>query len=98
MIAIHETLTDKRDVKVFTKGSNVTNIGFYKEQFDKPGDDEQRKIYDIIIETTKLQGEARRQAITGDYGDYEATALITEDRNMRVKANSEASLLFRYLP
>ncbi|RPA94597.1 hypothetical protein L873DRAFT_1700991 [Choiromyces venosus 120613-1] len=73
MIAIHEALTDKRDVKVVTaKGSNVTNIGFYKEQPDKPGDDEQRKMDDIIIETTKLQGEAWRQATLGDYGDYEA--------------------------
>ena len=89
MIAIHEALSDKRDVKVVTaKGSNVTNIGFYKEQLDKPGDDEQRKIDDIIIETTKLQGEARRQAVPGDYGDYEAAVLITEDRNMRVKANA----------
>ncbi|PUU73083.1 hypothetical protein B9Z19DRAFT_1069268 [Tuber borchii] len=89
MIAINEALNDKRDVKVVTaKGSNVTNIGFYKEQLDKPRDDEQRKIDDIIIETTKLQGEARRQAIPGDYGDYEAAVLITEDRNMRVKANA----------
>ncbi|KAG0126475.1 hypothetical protein HOY82DRAFT_491739 [Tuber indicum] len=89
MIAINEALTDKRDVKVVTaKGSNVTNIGFYKEQLDKPGDDEQRKIDDIIIETTKLQGEARRKAIPGDYGDYEAAVLITEDRTMRVKANA----------
>ena len=92
MIAIHEALTDKRDVKVVTaKRSNMTNIGFCKEQLeslDKPGDDEQRKIDDIIIETTKLQGEARRQAMPGDYGDYEAAVLITEDRNMRVKANA----------
>ncbi|PWW79037.1 hypothetical protein C7212DRAFT_167186 [Tuber magnatum] len=89
MIAIHEALTDKRDVKVVTaKGNNVTSIGFYKEQLEKSGDDEQRKIDDIIIETTKLQGEARRQAVPGDYGDYEAAVLITEDRNMRVKANA----------
>jgi rRNA-processing protein FCF1 len=89
MIAINEALTDERDVKVVTaKGSNVTKSGFYKEQLDKPGDDEQRKIDDVIIETTKLQGEARRQAIPGDYGDYEAAVLITEDRNMRVKANA----------
>ncbi|KAG0639286.1 hypothetical protein HOY80DRAFT_886553 [Tuber brumale] len=89
MIAINEALTDKRDVKVVTaKGSNVTNIGFYKEQLDRLGDDEQRKIDDIIIETTRLQGEARRQAIPGDYGDYEAAVLITEDRGMRVKANA----------
>ena len=55
LIAIHEALTDKRDVKVVTaKGSNVANTGFYKEQLDNPGDDEQRKIDDIIIETTIL--------------------------------------------
>ncbi|PUU75592.1 hypothetical protein B9Z19DRAFT_1089973 [Tuber borchii] len=73
MIAIKEALNDKRDVKV--------------EQLDKPGDDEQSKI-DEIIETTKLQGESRRQAMPGDYGDYEAAVLITEDRNVRVKANA----------
>ncbi|RPA90854.1 hypothetical protein L873DRAFT_1716341, partial [Choiromyces venosus 120613-1] len=57
MISIHEALTDKRDVKVFTaKERNVTNIGCYKEQLDKHGHGRQRKIDDIIIETTKLRG------------------------------------------
>ncbi|KAG0132205.1 hypothetical protein HOY82DRAFT_307259 [Tuber indicum] len=37
-IVTDETLTDKRGVNVVTaKGSNVTNIGFYKEQVDKHG-------------------------------------------------------------
>ncbi|RPB04329.1 hypothetical protein L873DRAFT_1466350 [Choiromyces venosus 120613-1] len=87
IIAIHEALTDNRDVKVFTaKGCNVTNMGFYKEQFDDGG---QGKIDDIIIETTKVQGEARRQAMPKDYGDCEVAVLITEDCNMHVKANSQ---------
>jgi len=60
MIAIHEALSHKKDVKVVpTKGSNVTNIGFYKDQLDNPGDYEWREI-DGIIEDTKPQGEARR--------------------------------------
>ncbi|RPB04309.1 hypothetical protein L873DRAFT_1799813, partial [Choiromyces venosus 120613-1] len=80
MIAIHEALTDKRDVKVVTaKGRNVNNIGFYKEQPDKPGDDKQRKMDDMIIATTKLQGKAWRQAMLGDYGDYEAAIPVQLD-------------------
>ncbi|RPB04298.1 hypothetical protein L873DRAFT_1786525 [Choiromyces venosus 120613-1] len=86
-MAIHEALTDNRDVKIFTaKGCNVTNMGFYKEQFDDGG---QYKIDDIIIETTKLWGEAWRQAMPRDYGDCEVAVLITEDCNMRVKANAQ---------
>ncbi|CAZ84833.1 unnamed protein product [Tuber melanosporum] len=37
-IATNKALTDKRGVNVVNaKGSNVTNIGFYKEQVDKHG-------------------------------------------------------------
>lgn len=81
-------MSEKRDVKVVTaKGNNVTNIGFYKEQLERHGEDELRNIDDIIIQTTKQQGAVRRQ-ILGNAGEAEPAVLITEDVNMRVKANA----------
>lgn len=85
---INDYLSEKKDIKVVTaKGNNVTNIGFYKEQLEKHGEVEIRNIDDIIIQTTKQQGEVRRQML-GDAGEAEPAVLITEDRNMRVKANA----------
>jgi hypothetical protein len=55
---------------------------------DKQGDEEFRNLDDIIIGTAKQQGEARRQAIPGNFGDSEPSVLVTEDRGMRVKPNS----------
>lgn len=72
---------------VTAKGNNVTNIGFYKEQLERHGEDELRNIDDIIIQTTKQQGVVRRQ-ILGNAGEAEPAVLITEDVNMRVKANA----------
>lgn len=81
-------MSEKRDVKVVTaKGNNVTNIGFYKEQLERHGEDELRNIDDIIIQTTKQQGTVRRQML-GNAGEAEPAVLITEDVNMRVKANA----------
>lgn len=81
-------MSEKRDVKVVTaKGNNVTNIGFYKEQLERHGEDELRNIDDIIIQTTKQQGAVRRQML-GNAGEAEPAVLITEDVNMRVKANA----------
>lgn len=88
IIAINDAVSEKRDVKVVTaKGNNVTNIGFYKEQLERHGEDELRNIDDIIIQTTKQQGVVRRQ-IMGNAGEAEPAVLITEDVNMRVKANA----------
>lgn len=88
IIAINDAVSEKRDVKVVTaKGNNVTNIGFYKEQLERHGEDELRNIDDIIIQTTKQQGVVRRQ-ILGNAGEAEPAVLITEDVNMRVKANA----------
>lgn len=88
IIAINEAVSEKRDIKVVTaKGNNVTNIGFYKEQLERHGEDELRNIDDIIIQTTKQQGVVRRQLL-GNAGEAEPAVLITEDVNMRVKANA----------
>lgn len=88
IIAINDAVSEKRDVKVVTaKGNNVTNIGFYKEQLERHGEDELRNIDDIIIQTTKQQGVVRRQML-GNAGEAEPAVLITEDVNMRVKANA----------
>ncbi|RPA94074.1 hypothetical protein L873DRAFT_1793213 [Choiromyces venosus 120613-1] len=46
MVAIHEALTEEKNVKiVIAKGSNMTNMGFYREQLDEG----QGRIDDIII-------------------------------------------------
>lgn len=88
IIAINDAVSEKRDIKVVTaKGNNVTNIGFYKEQLERHGEEELRNIDDIIIQTTKQQGAVRRQAL-GSAGEAEPAVLITEDVNMRVKANA----------
>lgn len=87
IIAINDAVSEKRDIKVVTaKGNNVTNIGFYKEQLERHGED-LRNIDDIIIQTTKQQGVVRRQML-GNAGEAEPAVLITEDVNMRVKANA----------
>ena len=46
------------------------------------------KIDEIIIDYETVGGEAWRWAMVGDYGYYEAAVLITEYRDMRVKANA----------
>lgn len=101
ILLINEYLSEKKDIKVITsKGNNVTYTGFYKEQLG--GAEDIRNIDDIIIQTTKQQGEIRRQTLK-EAGDAEPAVLITEDRNMRVKANARgvtaiaASALMRIL-
>jgi hypothetical protein len=101
IILISDYLNEKKDIKVITsKGNNVTYTGFYKEQLG--GAEDIRNIDDIIIQTTKQQGDIRRQALK-EAGDAEPAVLITEDRNMRVKANARgvtaiaASALMRIL-
>jgi rRNA-processing protein FCF1 len=90
MIAINKALADRRDVKIITaKGSDVTKVGFYREKLERDEDDETRNIDDIIIRATKNQADARRQMFgEAGMGDAQPAILLTEDTNMRVKANA----------
>jgi len=90
MIAINKALADHRDVRIITaKGSDVTKVGFYREKLERDEDDETRNIDDIIIRTTRNQADARRQIFgEADMGNAQPAILLTEDTNMRVKANA----------
>jgi hypothetical protein len=91
MIAINKAIADRKDVKIITaRGNDLTKVGFFKEKLEKD-DDETRNIDDVIIRTTEEQAQLRRQAFTqrGITGyDAETAILLTEDTNMRVKANA----------
>lgn len=93
MSAINKVVGQTKDVRVITaKGSDVTKLGFFREKLESDDDDESRNIDDIIIKTTKNHGEARRQVFKSagksDFGNAEPAILLTEDANMRVKANA----------
>lgn len=89
--AIQEAVSAKQDVRVITaKGNNVTNIGFFKERLDKYNEDEMN-IDDVIISITEQQGKVRAETMRANGtnpGQAQPAILITEDRNMRVKANA----------
>jgi predicted ribonuclease YlaK len=93
MIAINKAIAERKDVKIVTaKGNDVTKIGFFREKLERiEDDDETRNIDDIIIRTTRQQAQSRRQAFAEKgvigYGS-EPAILLTEDTNMRVKANA----------
>jgi len=89
MFAISHAVSEKRDVKVITaKGSNVTNSGFFREKLEREPESEDQNIDDIIITTTQRQGEARCVLLGAPVGGAQPAILITEDTNMRVKANA----------
>jgi predicted ribonuclease YlaK len=92
MIAINKIIAERKDVKIITaKGSDVTKAGFFREKLEKDDDDETRNIDDVIIRTTREQAQSRRQAFAerGVIGyNAETAILLTEDTNMRVKANA----------
>jgi len=97
MIAISKVIANGKDVRIIAaKNSDVTNAGFFREKLERDEDDETHNIDDIIICTTMYQSEARRQifkekGIIGLNG-AEPAILLTEDTNMRVKANARGVL------
>jgi len=104
MFAISQAVLDKWDVKVITaKGSNVTNSGFFREKLEREPESEDQNIDDIIIATTQKQGEARAQLLGRPVGGAQPAILVTEDTNMRNKANARGvpaiatTILRRYL-
>ncbi|KAI5777653.1 hypothetical protein EDC01DRAFT_635571 [Geopyxis carbonaria] len=87
MIAINKAITEKKDVKIITaKGNDLTKVGFFREKLERDEEDI-RNIDDVIIRTTKLQAELRSQTLP-PAGNAESAILLTEDTNMRVKANA----------
>ncbi|KAA8907426.1 hypothetical protein FN846DRAFT_946959 [Sphaerosporella brunnea] len=88
MIAINKVIAERKDVRIITaKGSDVTKAGFYKEKL-ADHDEETRNLDDVIIRTTKLQADARREVFGDRTYTAEPAVLLTEDTNMRVKANA----------
>ncbi|KAL7274419.1 hypothetical protein RUND412_002677 [Rhizina undulata] len=89
---ISSAVDEKRNLKVVTaKGNNVTTVGFYKEQLNNNGTEDHSNIDDVVIQVTKQQGEAKIQ-LSGARGV--PAVLITEDRNMRVKARARGVTAF----
>ena len=88
LATIQTSITAKRDLKIITaKGSNITNIsGFYKEKLQD--DSEDASIDDVIIAITESQGKHRTDLMEANHGSAQPAVLVTDDRNMRVKANA----------
>ena len=91
MIAINKAIADRANIRIITaKGNDVTKAGFFREKVERD-ENEIRNTDDIIIRTTRHQAESRRQAFAtkGVIGYASQPAiLLTEDTNMRVKANA----------
>ena len=73
--------------------SNVTNmgtnVGFYKEKLEEYSEGTDMSIDDVIIGITEAQGKIRAEmmrANSSDTGTAQPSVLVTDDRNMRVKA------------
>ena len=89
LIAISKAIADNANVRIVTAtGNDVTKAGFFREKV-KREENEIDKTYDAI-QTTRHQAESRRQAFATKgvigYGAQPAI-FLTEDTNMRVKAN-----------
>lgn len=111
MIAINKSIADRRDIRIITaKGSDVTKNGFFREKLehDPTDEDDARNIDDVIIKITKQQSMDRAaKAISNGKAVHNTNAehaiLLTEDTNMRVKANARGvpaistTVLKRYL-
>lgn len=89
LATIQASITAKRDLRIITaKGSNVTNIsGFYKEKLQD--DSEDASIDDVIIAITQSQGKIQAELMETNYGSAQPAVLVTDDTNMRVKANAK---------
>ena len=92
--AIHTSINAKMDLRIITaKGSNVTNMGtnmgFYKEKLEEYSEGADMSIDDVIIAITEAQGKLRAEMMRAnghDAGTAQPAVLVTDDRNMRVKA------------
>ena len=90
MIAINKAIADRANTRIITaKGNDVTKTVYFKEKVERD-ENEIRNTDDIIIRTTRHQVLSRRQAFAHRVIGYAAqpAILLTEDTNMRVKANA----------
>lgn len=93
--AIQASITAKKDLRIITaKGNNVTNmtnVGFYKEKLEEHPEGTE-SIDDVIIAITEAQGKLRAEMMRAngnDPGLAQPAVLVTDDRNMRVKATAK---------
>ncbi|RPB22750.1 hypothetical protein L211DRAFT_869220 [Terfezia boudieri ATCC MYA-4762] len=93
--AIQASIVAKKDLRIITaKGSNVTNMGmgFYREKLEDHYEGADMSIDDVIIAITEAQGKLRvemMRANGNDAGTAQPAVLVTDDRNMRVKATAK---------
>ncbi|KAF8418948.1 hypothetical protein EV426DRAFT_299395 [Tirmania nivea] len=95
--AIQTSITAKKDLRIITaKGSNLTNMstnmGFYKEKLEEHSEGADTSIDDVIIAITEAQGKLRAEMMRAngsDTGTAQPAVLVTDDRNMRVKATAK---------
>ena len=94
---IQASIIAKKDLRIITaKGSNVTNMGtnmgFYKEKLEEYYEGADMSIDDVIIAITEAQGKLRAEMMRAngnDAGTAQPAVLVTDDRNMRVKATAK---------
>ena len=108
MIAINKVISERKDLKIITaKNSDLTKLGFFREKLDRGVDDDGMNIDDVIIRTTRNVADSRRKSTTDNnkaaLQGAEPAVMLTEDVNMRVKANASGvpaistTVLKRYL-
>ncbi|KAI9812741.1 MAG: hypothetical protein M1827_004497 [Pycnora praestabilis] len=93
---VREAVAHGKKLRIVTaRGSDITSQGFYKEQIASYESDGHKNLDDIIIQTTKSQGDRLRKAVCSTSGEPEVThegaraaVLVTEDRALRVKAGA----------
>jgi hypothetical protein len=108
MIAINKVIAERKDIRIINaKNLDITKAGFFREKLERDEDDETRNIDDIILHMTRYQSEfrpgvfAEKGIIT--FNGAEPAILLTEDTNLRVKANAlgvpaiSTTVLRRYL-
>ncbi|KAF8545284.1 hypothetical protein BDD12DRAFT_785789 [Trichophaea hybrida] len=90
LYAIKQAIAGRKNIRIITaNNSDVTKAGFFREMLERDEDDEARDIDDIIICMTRQQSESRRQEFAEiGFNGAELAILLTEDTNMRVKANA----------
>ena len=89
LATIQASIIAKRDLRIVTaKGSDVTNSsGMYKEKLQE---EVETSIDDVVIAITELQGNKLQAELGGtNYGSARPAVLVTDDRNMRVKAGAK---------
>lgn len=86
--AIKKAIDESKDIKIITaKGIDVTKRGFFKEKIQR--EEGEQNIDDVIIRITKSLSDERGKAMGPPINGKAAPAiLVTEDSNLRVKANA----------